>query len=531
MEDAGPAGNDGVDSISALPDDILHVIISRLRIAPEVTRTAALSRRWRRVWIHARDLSLVDDDLLSDAARLAFAGFVDWVLAQRGDAGDMDSLHICMTVSDVSLDQINAWIRYGTERVAGDFYLRVEYMEAGPKAAAGAHDQPSIELPGHGRTRSISLHLPDKGIRFPLPAAGRYEALTALALTRVTFAEDREGRAFSDFVSSCCPRLRTLYMEQIWELTRLVLRADALEEFTVFFATFLETLDVAAPSLRVLHLLSCFAVTEARVVAPRLEEIDLRNISHNCSRRPDLEIHGLSSVRRLSEIQLDVHAQYYTCDCDTIVNFWLLENCPGVEDVEFCLHHWENVDSAVDEFDDLTLEGAARFHNARSMFVEANYIPERHLVASVSSLLLRFPGLRSLHIEITDTYRGSLQCLCHQLVTSNDHGKLSLEFLEEVEISGFTGADEEMDLVTLMFNISTSVKSMTLHAALEKKQNSQDGYGDDSLEPIMHPKLIFLENGELCRKLMDISSSDRGHWHFGESVCTWAVLGSTTNSS
>ncbi|CAO2170894.1 unnamed protein product [Urochloa humidicola] len=185
----------------------------------------------------------------------------------------------------------------------------------------------------------------------------------------------------------------------------------------------------------------------------------------------------------------------------------------------------------MDKFDDLKLEGAARFHNARSMFVEANYIPERHLVASVSSLLLRFPGLRSLHIEITNTYRGSLQCFCHQLVSSNDHGNLSLEFLEKVEISGFTGADEEMDLVTLMFNISTSVKSMTLHAALEKKQNSQDGYGDDSLEPIMHPKLIFLENGEVCRKLMDITSSDREHWHFGECVCTWAVLGSTTNSS
>jgi hypothetical protein len=39
------------------------------------------------------------------------------------------------------------------------------------------------------------------------------------------------------------------------------------------------------------------------------------------------------------------------------------------------------------------------------MFVKAKSIPERQLLASISSLLRRFPGLRSLHIEITDTDR------------------------------------------------------------------------------------------------------------------------------
>lgn len=102
--------------------------------------------------------------------------------------------------------------------------------------------------------------------------------------------------------------------------------------------------------------------------------------------------------------------------------------------------------------------------------------------------------------------QGILKCFCRKLVTCYDHGNISLGFLEEVQISGFTGADEEMDLVTLIFKISPSIKSMTLDATWETERN-----GHDSLEPSHH-------------KLMDVSSSDRGHWHFGKRVCTWDVI-------
>ncbi|RCV26609.1 hypothetical protein SETIT_5G259600v2 [Setaria italica] len=338
----------------------------------------------------------------------------------------------------------------------------------------------------------------------------RYEALTALSLEDVSFAEDKEGRGLSGFVSSlsCCPRLRTLYMNNIWELTQLVPRVEALEELTVIYAAGLVTLDMAAPNLRVFDLLYCYRIRAARVVAPRLQEIDLCRIG--LDRRPDLlDIQGPTSVRRLSEIQIDIHAQYYSCY--TSVSFWLLENCTGVENVELHLDHANYEDVTMDEFDDLTVEGAPRFPHVRSMFMEAKSIPERQLVASISSLLRRFPGMRSLRIEIIDTDRDILRCFCRHLGTSDDHGKISLELLEEVEISGFTGADEEMDLVTLIFKVSPSVKSMTLHATSETEQSSEDGCGNGSLEP-MH------------RKLMDISSSDRGHWQFDKSVCTWGVL-------
>lgn len=90
-----PVGD--IDRISALPDDLLHAILAGVGEATAVTRTAVLSKRWRRVWIHVQRLKLVDTKLMLRRAAPAycFAGFVDWVLACRGDA-DIGSLKISM---------------------------------------------------------------------------------------------------------------------------------------------------------------------------------------------------------------------------------------------------------------------------------------------------------------------------------------------------------------------------------------------------------------------------------------------------
>ncbi|GJN15517.1 hypothetical protein PR202_gb02438 [Eleusine coracana subsp. coracana] len=96
MDDVSGAGED-LDRISALPDELLHVILSFVGDAQEVTRTAVLSRRWRRMWVHASTLKFSDHRLKNwtmDPGH--FASFVDWVLAHRGETA-MDSLTIWMT--------------------------------------------------------------------------------------------------------------------------------------------------------------------------------------------------------------------------------------------------------------------------------------------------------------------------------------------------------------------------------------------------------------------------------------------------
>jgi hypothetical protein len=52
--------------------------------------------------------------------------------------------------------------------------------------------------------------------------------------------------------------------------------------------------------------------------------------------------------------------------------------------------------------------------------------------------------------------------LPHALDKWNYHRKIALEVLEEVKISGYTGTNEEMDLVRLLFESSNSINRATL---------------------------------------------------------------------
>jgi hypothetical protein len=111
---------------------------------------------------------------------------------------------------------------------------------------------------------SITMHLSSYRILLPAAAAGddaKYEALTELDLSGAAFDEDAPGgggRTLGGFVSSCCPRLRKLDICFPKGLPQLVIRSETLEELRLSQADGLRTLDVAAPSLRVLKLEHCF---------------------------------------------------------------------------------------------------------------------------------------------------------------------------------------------------------------------------------------------------------------------------------
>ncbi|XP_066164496.1 F-box/LRR-repeat protein At3g03360-like [Oryza sativa Japonica Group] len=148
---------DDLDRISALPDDLLHVILSILGDATMVTRTAVLSRRWRRVWTHAQKLSFVDTDPKIRAKPGQFGGFVDWALAQRGDA-NIQSLSISMPTSDSATpEQINDWLRYAMQHTIKTFKLCSPYHSS--YETDDDHPLPILELPSNARTTNLGLRM------------------------------------------------------------------------------------------------------------------------------------------------------------------------------------------------------------------------------------------------------------------------------------------------------------------------------------------------------------------------------------
>uniref|UniRef100_A0A0E0KAN9 F-box domain-containing protein n=1 Tax=Oryza punctata TaxID=4537 RepID=A0A0E0KAN9_ORYPU len=494
-----------IDRIGYLPDDLLHLILSYASDdAAEVTRTSVLSRRWRRVWIHAQKLCF--DDRQSRRRLANFGGFVDWAFAQRGDT------------------DVNEWLRYATQRVVKTFWLNA--CDSTPngawwsKAKTDHGHLPTVELPSHRRTASIILNLSSYPFRLKLPAspAARYEALTYLSLSSAWFGEDEavaDRRTLTDFISSCCPRLRKLKIIDPMRLPRLVLRAEALEELVIASTRDMQTMDVTAPNLRIFELHYFKGMTSVtnywesidlvvRIAAPKLEEIAINNSTLEIEDNLDLRIHGLESVRRLSNLTLAMHGHY--C-CNTVYGLWLLNNCPNVEHIDLNLGHRRHEMRATHEFDDLTDNGAPRLHKARSMVVRASRLKDQYLVTSVWSLLLMCPGLISLRIDL----EGWGDRSSRDQDTRKDRN-ISLEFQEEVKLTSFTGRDGEMDLVSLLFGSSSSIKSMTISTPeKEISDTCSESFLLDSDDDYPH-----------YHRLLKIAPlTDHGRWHYKRFLYTW----------
>ncbi|KAK3124362.1 hypothetical protein QOZ80_7BG0585560 [Eleusine coracana subsp. coracana] len=496
-----PSGE--IDRISALPDKLLHVILGHLG---------------------------------SD-----FVGFVDWALAHRAADADMDSLKIEFTnkqQAPASPEKVSEWLRYAAQHVVHsvDIDIGYYYGHCSGRTEPTTDEQQAVvvEVPSHGKATSIFFVLPNH--RFKLlphdPAAAaagaRHEALTNLELFSLSFSSD--GHELTDFVSSCCPRLRRLLVCGPKGLRRLTLRSDSLQDFSVSGATDLQTLDVATPNLRVFYMCLCFTYRKiygncdeyvdgtddklVRVVAPKLEEIVSM---YNSRRMPaDLDIHDLTTVRRLTDLYLDMHEKYHSSTDG--VGFWLLENCPNVEHVDVRLGHMPRGSKLAgaaeeEELVDLTSEGKAPLGKVRSLVVRATGYLKHHFVASVSSLLVRCPQLTSLRVDIMQfcIKEATWGCFCEGVADKWDIcGKVALESLEEMRMTGFGGTEEEMQLVRLLFDSSaSSIKRMALvHASAAN--NKKAGVLPDvkDIDTIYH-------------ELMKIPCAHLGSWRLSKKTFTW----------
>lgn len=251
----------------------------------------------------------------------------------------------------------------------------------------------------------------------------------------------------------------------------------------------------------------------ARIVAPKLEEIaTMHNVR---SKAADLDIHDLSSVRRLTDLRLDMHGKYHRNNDD--VGFCLLESCPNVEHVGVSLGHKPCAMAPMDGLVDLPAsEGKAPLGKVRSLAVKGFHFPKRHLVGSMSSLLVRCPHLRMLRL---DMYFGLIEaaassCFCDGVADRWEIcGKVALESLEEVKMTGFGGTQEELQLVKLLF--ASSSNSMK-HMALEHVS----GHSMKHIKHASGPPHEVLDIDTIYQELMKIPCA--GRWCLRNRTFTWA---------
>ncbi|CAL5083404.1 unnamed protein product [Urochloa decumbens] len=254
----GGSDGGGVDRISSLPDDLIHVILVRLRDTAAAARTSVLSRRWRRVWAYLPELSFhlnrdVDAALAAHAAgtpvSLLEMGLPTWKPPRAADPGGLP----------------NRLLQFASRRVAGEIRLALHPC---------MHRVDEIVLPTCERATAIKLSICRHTLRFqPHPGGGTFAALATLRIENAYVY----GGELEDVVSSrCCPRLKELFLEQVTLMDQdhwLSLRSDSVERLEMAVNVYAHLrLQVIAPELRILSPRSR-TLADCHIVAPKLSEL------------------------------------------------------------------------------------------------------------------------------------------------------------------------------------------------------------------------------------------------------------------
>lgn len=125
------------DRLSALPDALLHTILSSLK-GRQMVETSVLSKRWRHLWrsvpcldIDQREFAAASENWAISRSDLEkFEDFADNVLAYRcGSPAKLDTfrLRICDRYHSLRSSDTDRWIRRGLKCSPREFHLHFDY--------------------------------------------------------------------------------------------------------------------------------------------------------------------------------------------------------------------------------------------------------------------------------------------------------------------------------------------------------------------------------------------------------------------
>jgi hypothetical protein len=262
------------DHISALPDDLLLLVLARLHCTCAAARTGVLSRRWCGLWTRLH--KIVFRDLPFPSLELALGRVdspaVSLLEIRVPDVHRPDTHH----VSDAGF---NSLLRAAARLAPEEFVLRLplDLTDNGSLA---------VDLPCFHRTTSIAMDTYYISLRVPEGAA--FPALQTLSLS---------GRVPDlDPLLSCCPRLQTLRLRNVFFGGDLRVSSPWLQElFVVHLYQREHRIDIVAPVLKQLSMCLFSSGANISVLAPMVEKI-----LWDCRYAPVVFVFGLWRLERVT---------------------------------------------------------------------------------------------------------------------------------------------------------------------------------------------------------------------------------------
>ncbi|TVU51019.1 hypothetical protein EJB05_02421, partial [Eragrostis curvula] len=488
MEPSGGCG--GEDRLSALPDDILVLILHRIETLAAV-QTSILSRRWSRVWALLPEL------------HFHFAPRPDRIRdALDAHGGALRVLSV--DSKNASPESVAAWLPVAACRLSGDLDFRNQ-LASGTQEDQWRAQRGAIELPCFESATVVKLDLGFLGLS--VRPAGVFARLTELYLRNVHFHVPCE---LGDAVSSPrCPCLQKLVVSDTWGLTKLEVNSESLLYMDLTSLGGFRRLFIVAPALRYLGVAGCFCHCDdpsaACISAPRVDWLEWMDLYDPSS----VHLGEMEHVDWLETYQFSVYGLQSSTRNHSSV--WLLQLFEVVEILVLTLVYEKAKctlrrrdcprraagNTATSEHEKLRLQLWRQAPECDSPAVLDNY---QYLMDCITML----PGTTILHLKVIanghafgaslfhilrmcsgigqldlDLWPHSTEeqtacpsgCICRQQAHWKTE-ELQLNCLQEVEMTELVVNEHEVTLMKHLFNWATVLKILrvTFHSSVTERK-------------------------------------------------------------